>query len=122
MAKKFILAQAREVEGQRRTIHIRGVFSQKKKLEEALKALGLDVGTTLYDDVNDRSRDMKYSHLCNILTSNGRVVLVNGEGSRVAIIVAASENDIRPWDVDELGKAIANPLAASKDDEPEPTE
>lgn len=111
MAQKFIAAQVRTSPDQRKTTQIRGVFSQKKKLWEGFFKGQYETGHFLYEDTIDKTRDMTYNNLCNVLTNNGRVVIIDSEGERQAIIVAASENELRGWDNDESGTPVANPVA-----------
>lgn len=117
MPQKFIVAQTK-VAGERTTTQIRGSFSQKKKLWDIVfTPLGWTSGHSLYDDVSKKVKDMTYGNLCNLLTNNGRAVVIGQASERVALIVSASENDIRPWDTDESGEAIPNPVAASSEQE-----
>ena len=114
MALKLILAQVREVPADgRKTVQIRGVFSQKKKLWDIaiLPQFPVQEGFAFYDDVTQKTKDMAYGNLCNMLTATGRLVILDRDGNRVAQMWSAVENDLRKWDTDENGVPIVNAIA-----------
>ena len=112
MSQRFVFAQARDIPGQRRTIQIRGVFSQKKKLWESaiLTQFPKEQGYTLYDDVAKKSWEIDYGRLCILLTKMGRAVIVDRDGSRIVAIKALSDNEISNWDTDDMGEPVPNPV------------
>jgi hypothetical protein len=92
---------------------IRGVFTQRKKLweamEKALKTCKLE-DLTIAEDISDKTYPASYKNLCNQLRLVGRASLVDADGSRVFQVVDAETNVIRGWDVDAEGPRC-NPLA-----------
>jgi hypothetical protein len=97
---------------------IRGVFTQKKKLWEAVgKLAGEMKGWHVLDDVAGKSYEATYANLCNRLRLIGRATVTNPEGMRVFLIVDAQMNSVRDWDVDEEGKPQPNPIKGEADEE-----
>lgn len=92
---------------------IRGVFTQRKKLWEAMaKAIGgkaLD-GLLLFDDMTGKTSPSNYNALCKLLRETGRAALVEEESKlRVFQVVDAATNEIRAWDMNEEGP-VCNPI------------
>ncbi len=92
---------------------IRGVFTQRKKLweamEKALKSSSLE-DLKIVDDMSDKEYAATYDALCKQLRLVGRASLVDQDGRREFQVVDAVTNEIRGWDVDQEGPRC-NPVA-----------
>jgi hypothetical protein len=89
----------------------RGVFTQKKKLWEAMgKIAGEPLeGMSVADDVTGKKYELNYATLCRIMRIEGRAVVLSG-GEKMFLVVEAEKNKVRPWDVNEQGEPRSNPL------------
>lgn len=101
-----------EVLGQRNNqgkMYIRGAFSQKKKVWEAMQQIKDFSDMELVNDVNNKNFPVKYNTMCDILKNNGRVSLINSQGQREFQIIEGEMNHLRNWDVDDEGNILSNP-------------
>jgi hypothetical protein len=88
---------------------IRGVFTQKKKLWEAMEEL-YKQPLMIRDDFTKKLVPCNYNGLCKILREVGRVTLVAEDGDTIFQIVDAETNKLRDWDIDEDGEPRCNPV------------
>lgn len=103
MARVQILGQRCPHGGQ---MLIRGVFTQKKKLWDAMAeayTIGELADLTMLDDISGGSAPASYASLCTRLRQVGRAALAAPDGKREFQVVDAVTNKIRDWDVDEEG-------------------
>lgn len=84
---------------------IRGVFTQRKKLWEAMEKVfdGSLEDLMLLDDTSNKMLPASYNALCKYLRQMGRASLVDANSRREFQVVDASTNELRDWDVDEEG-------------------
>jgi len=85
---------------------IRGVFTQRKKLWEAMAQVFKPESLTslsIFDDTTNKTVPATYDWLCKLLRENGRAALVDESERREFQIVDAETNILRDWDVDEEG-------------------
>lgn len=115
MARALVLCQAKSHDSPK--LQVRGVFTQKKKLWEALSGCGHQIGWKVLDDVVGKEYDSTYTNLCNRLRLVGRATIINAEGERVFLVVDTQVNELRDWDTGEDGKPVLNPVKGV--DEPE---
>jgi len=116
MARALVLCQVKTDK-----LQIRGTFSQKKKLWEALGGCGHQVGWKVLDDVAGKEYDSTYANLCNRLRLVGRATILNAEGKRIFLVVDTKVNEIRDWDTGEDGKPVLNPVKDSEEEGQEVT-
>jgi hypothetical protein len=88
---------------------IRGVFTQKKKLWEAIEDIGIN-SLMIRDDFSKKLSPCSYNGLCKVLREVGRVTLADEDGKIVFMIVDAETNQLRDWDIDEDGEPRCNPV------------
>jgi hypothetical protein len=85
---------------------VRGVFTQCKKLGEAMEKVfksGQLSDLMLIDDISDKTIPATYGNMCKQLRQTGRAALVDQGGQREFQVVDAVQNEIRGWDVDQEG-------------------
>ena len=103
MAKVQVLGQRCRHGGK---MLVRGVFTQKKKLweamEESFSPHPLD-SLVIVNDVSGSSVPASYGALCDRLRVLGRATFVAPDGRREFQVVDAVTNELRDWDVDEEG-------------------
>ena len=108
MAKVQVLGQCCPYGGK---MLIRGVFSQKKKLWEALIEISGEsklLEMIVIGEVGYSEMTATYTHVCNRLRVMGRVALAYN-GIREFQIVDVATNEIRAWDIEEDGP-VCNPV------------
>jgi hypothetical protein len=110
MARVQVLGQGCRKTGK---MLVRGVYTQKKKLWEAMEEVfdGKLADLNLFDDVSDKTLQASYKGLCERLRVMGRATLVSMDGERVFQVIDAETNELRGWDVDEDGKPVCNPVS-----------
>lgn len=108
MAKVEILGQAHQ-DGR---MLIRGVFSQKKNLWDAIAECYPD---NVENDLNLRDDEGKevganYARLCTALRKTGRATFFKKDGTRVFQVIESNMNQVREWDIDQDGNPVPNPV------------
>jgi len=91
----------------------RGEFTQKKRFWEALTdAVGAPEleQYELYNDIDRSTVGANYSRLCKFLSSYGRAVLLDSEGTPQFMVVETNQNEWRDWDLDDSGEPVPNPV------------
>lgn len=113
MAKVTILGQTHDKVGK---LFVRGVFTQKKKLWEAMAgATSIPLTDfTLIDDMNQTELAASYEGLCRKLAKSGRATLAKSDKSRMFLVVECTLNELREFDIDDAGELKFNP--AKKED------
>jgi len=95
---------------------IRGEFTQKKKVWEAIEA---EIGKErlaqfrLFNDLDQSSIEANYSRLCKRISDNGRTILLDESGKPEFLLVEAVQNEWRGWDLNEAGEPVPNPAGKS---------
>ena len=107
MARIRMLAQ-RHPYGQDKVM-MRGAFTQKKKLWEAMSTVVDPTTLILKDDVSGKEIQASYNGLCDKLRRAGRAVFNEPDGRRMFLVAEAVTNELRDWDVDENGVPRYNP-------------
>jgi len=110
MAKKIILGRMNDNLPVGKMITV-GIFTQKKKLWEALEQLDSSIRSHLIlDDVSGRSAEASYDRICGLLSKAGRVHILDAESKLpLFFMIECEENSIRDSDFDEDGKPVYNP-------------
>ena len=93
---------------------VRGTFTQKKKVWDALdniaEEFGIDLkALELFNDVTEKRTNLTYGGLCEMLRVNGRATIVAADGSREFQIIDGDTNVLRGWDVNDEGP-VCNPV------------
>jgi len=91
----------------------RGVFTQKKKVWEAMESLvGKErlVQCEIYDDVAEKRIGANQSRMTSLLTKAGRAIVLDEAGEPLFLLVESETNVVRDWDVDEDGDPVYNPV------------
>lgn len=106
----LILCQTRTPDTDR--LQVRGAFTQKKKLWEAVSGIEPGVGRGLFavlNDVTGKAPQATLPRLCSTLASVGRATLVAPDGRRRFLVVECSSNKLRDWDTGDDGGPRLNP-------------
>jgi hypothetical protein len=115
MAKVTVLAAIRSPSNKK--LQLKGAFSQKKKLWEALEPMIPQPGNCkILDDVTGKTYDCNYNCLCGRLRTVGRASILDSQGQRQFFIIETNMNDVRDWDTGEDGNARLNPARGSEDE------
>jgi hypothetical protein len=114
MARVIVLGQVKE--GNQK-VQLRGVFTQKKKLWQAIETIAGPIqGKFILDDVSGKEYDATYANLCNRLRLIGRATLLGPDKQRECLIIESMLNEIRDWDTDENNNPKLNPVKGNEDD------
>jgi len=110
MAKKIILGMKNDNLPVGKVVTM-GIFTQKKKLWEALQEIDPKIESKLiYDDVSGRSAEVNYNRICGLITKAGRVHILDPETRRpLFFMIECEENIIRDPDFDDKGNPVYNP-------------
>jgi hypothetical protein len=110
MAKKIVLGKMSDKLPIGKMLIV-GVFTQKKKLWETLQELEPEIEKKMiYNDVMNKGTDANYNWVCKLLTTAGRVHILDPETrSPLFFMVECEENKVRDSDFDSEGNPVYNP-------------
>lgn len=94
MSRTTVLAVRNTDTGSHRIV---GVFTQKKKLWEAMEVYGLTTDTEIITENDDRPQKMIYQYLCNAIRKagyTGMVAIKNESDEKLALITEVEVNEI----------------------------
>jgi hypothetical protein len=99
----------------------RGVFSQKKKLQEGIiEACGFKgdnpekavaANCDISEDFTEKIIPYTYAGLCKQIKLTGRVFCVDKDGEPLFQAIESEMNAVRKWDIGEDGELVVNPVA-----------
>jgi hypothetical protein len=128
MARMIVMAQ----KGPGGGMLVRGLFTQKKKLWEALEQLEPAMSSmVVFDDVSASESPVSYRKVCDMLRVNGRAVIALKGGDKEFLMIESEVNRLRDWDVGQDGVPVPNPVrddagpdvgAGSEGGQPEPAQ
>lgn len=108
-SKLLVLGQRHRLGGRDRMM-VRGVFTQKKLLWDALEDIVHDIGSlTALDDVAGQEAQLSYKVLCDRIRKAGRLTITS-DGERLFLVVESPVNSLRDWDVNDEGEPRYNPV------------